>query len=69
MNNIDFDINNYAFNDILKLFKLSEDYNETHLANAKDIVIKMHPDNSHLEQKYYQLFCLISCYPIKNWST
>jgi hypothetical protein len=56
MNNIDFDINNYTFNDILKLFKLPEDYSETHLTMAKDIVIQMHPDNSQLEQKYYKLF-------------
>lgn len=56
MNNIDFDIDSYSFNDILNLFKLTPEYNEIQLINSKEILDKMHPDNSNLDIKYYNLF-------------
>lgn len=53
---IDFDINNYNFNDLLNLFNLSTDYTKEQLENAKNILIKIHPNNSHCDKKYYDLF-------------
>ena len=53
---IDFDINNYNFNDLLNLFNLSTDYTKEQLVNAKNILIKIHPNNSHYDKKYYDLF-------------
>ena len=54
--NIDFDINNYTFNDILKLFKLNPDYDNSQLLRAKNIVEQLHPDNSKFDRQYYDLF-------------
>lgn len=56
MNNIDFDLSSYSFNDVLNLFKLNPEYNEIEFIKAKDIINKMHPDNSNLDIKYYNLF-------------
>jgi hypothetical protein len=56
MNNIDFDLSSYSFDDILNLFKLTTEYNEIELIKAKNILNKMHPDNSNLDIKYYNLF-------------
>jgi hypothetical protein len=53
---IDFNINNYTFNDILKLFKLTHDYDENQLLKAKKMVIQTHPENSNIDRKYYDLF-------------
>lgn len=53
---IDFDINNYNFVDLLNLFNLSTDYTKEQLENAKNILIKIHPNNSHYDKKYYDLF-------------
>jgi hypothetical protein len=53
---LDLNINNYSFEDILKLFKLGTSYDKSNLIETQKIVTKMHPDNSKLEKKYYDLF-------------
>ena len=45
---IDLNINNYDFDDILKLFKIKYDYNLDDLKNIKQIVLQTHPDKSGL---------------------
>jgi hypothetical protein len=56
MNNIDFDINNYTIKDMLNLLKLTSNCDDEQLLKAKEMVIKLHPDNSQLNRKYYDLF-------------
>ena len=56
MNEIDLDINNYDLNDLLKLFKLKQDFSENELKKAKKIVLATHPDKSNLNSKYFLFF-------------
>jgi hypothetical protein len=53
---IDLNIHNYSFEDILKLFKLGKSYTKVDLIESEKMVSKMHPDNSLLDKKYYDLF-------------
>ena len=54
--NIDLDINNYDYKDILDLFKLNHDFNKNQLKNAKQIVLSIHPDKSRLDKKFFLFF-------------
>ena len=56
MDNLDLNIQNYTFEDILNLFKISKDYTEEDVINSKKIVLAIHPDNSNLDNCYYKLF-------------
>jgi hypothetical protein len=53
IDNLDLDIDNYNLNDILNLFKLEADFDETDLKTAKKIVLQLHPDKSRLPAKYF----------------
>ena len=53
---IDLNIDNYDLNDILNLFKIPFNYTENDLKNCKKIVLKTHPDKSHLDKKYFLFF-------------
>ena len=52
----DLDIQNYELQDLLELFHLPHDFNESDLKQAKKIVLKMHPDQSRLDAKYFLFF-------------
>lgn len=56
MENIDLNINNYDLNDLLNLFKLPFHFKESHLKEAKKIVLKTHPDKSKLDKKFFLFF-------------
>ena len=56
MENIDLDINNYDYQDILDLFKLNHDFNKNQLKTAKQTVLSLHPDKSKLDKKIYLFF-------------
>ncbi len=56
MENIDLNLENYSYNDILNLFHLDKNYNRDDLKKAKKIVGKVHPDKSNLDPKYFNLF-------------
>lgn len=56
MDNLDLNIKNYAFEDILNLFKIPKDYTEEDVINSKNKVLAIHPDNSNLDSSYYKLF-------------
>ncbi len=56
MNDIDLNIQNYSFDDILNLFKLNKNYTEYDIKNAKNMILKIHPENSNLDICYYNLF-------------
>ncbi len=56
MDQLDLDLDNYQLNDLLKLFKLPKNFDEQDLKEAKKIVLKMHPDKSNLEPKYFIFF-------------
>lgn len=53
---LDLDINNYNLDDILELFKIPKDFNETDLKKAKQIVLKTHPDKSQLDPDYFRFY-------------
>ena len=53
---LDLDINNYELTDILNLFKLPIMFEESHLKQAKVIVLQMHPDKSRLPKEYFLFF-------------
>lgn len=53
MDDLDLDINNYDLEDLLQLFNLPLDFNKQQLKNAKSIVLKLHPDKSGLNSKYF----------------
>lgn len=50
---IDLDIENYDFNDLLNLFKLQRNYDGNDLKRVKMIVLKLHPDKSGLDNDIY----------------
>ena len=52
----DLSIENYSFNDLLKLFELSENFNDYELKNAKKIVLRLHPDKSGLPSDYFLFY-------------
>ena len=54
--NLDLNIDNYSLDDILQLFRLSSDFDETDMKEAKKMVLKMHPDKSRLDTKYFLFF-------------
>lgn len=55
---IDLNIENYSREELYKLFgfKTSIILTEDYLKEAKNIVLKVHPDKSHLESKYFIFF-------------
>ena len=50
------DIDSYDLDEVLKLFNLSSDFDETGLRNAKRAVLKTHPDKSGLDKEYFLFF-------------
>ena len=56
MENIDLNLDNYDYNDILNLFKLSINFNANDLKNAKTKVLMVHPDKCKLDKKYFLFF-------------
>ena len=56
MNNIDLNINNYEYEDILNLFQIKYDFGEKELKQAKQKVLMMHPDKSGLNKDYFLFF-------------
>ena len=56
MSELDLDINNYGYLELLTLFGLGHDYDEKDLKDAKKIVLKMHPDKSKLGPEYFLFF-------------
>lgn len=54
---IDLNIENYNLNDFLNLFKLDINFNENDLKKVKKLVLKVHPDKSGLDKKYFLFYC------------
>jgi hypothetical protein len=50
------DIDKYDLDDILKLFKLERNFDETDLKQAKKIVLLTHPDKSGLHADYFRFY-------------
>jgi len=50
---IDLNIDNYNLEDILHLFKIPQYFDERHMKQAKQIVLKTHPDKSQLPPEYF----------------
>ena len=50
---IDLNIENYNFNDLLKLFNLKNNFCDNELRNCYKIVVQTHPDKSGLDKKYF----------------
>ena len=53
---MDLNINNYDLDDILNLFKLDYQFDIHDLKKAKKIMLKLHPDKSRLDPKYFLFF-------------
>jgi hypothetical protein len=53
---VDLNLNNYELDDLLKLFKLSYNFDNDELKKAKLIALKTHPDKSGLDTKYFIFF-------------
>ena len=56
METMDLDINHYDMKELLHLFHLDPDFGEKELKQAKQIVLKTHPDKSGLDSKYFLFF-------------
>ena len=52
----DLDLDNYNLVDLLNLFHLKYDFDEADLKKARQIVYKMHPDKSSIDNKYFIFF-------------
>ena len=75
LNSLDLELDHYSLDDIYHLFNISENkLTEDTLKGAKRIVLKMHPDKSQLDSKYFLFFSkaykrLFSVYEFQNKST
>ena len=56
MENIDLNLLNYTFEDILKLFHLKYNYSYADLKASMKLLYKIHPDKSGLDKKYFIFF-------------
>jgi len=54
--NMDLNIENYNFNDLLKLFNLKNNFCDKELRNCYKIVVQTHPDKSGLDKKYFLFY-------------
>jgi hypothetical protein len=75
LNSLDLDLDHYSLEDIYHLFNIPGGYlSEETLKSAKQIVLKMHPDKSQLDSKYFLFFSkaykrLYSIYEFQNKSS
>ena len=74
MSELDLNLDNYSLNDLFNLFNINETLDEEVMKNAKKITLKMHPDKSQLEPKFFIFFSkaynrLIEIYEFQNKST
>jgi hypothetical protein len=75
LNELDLDIDNYSLQDLFNLFNITNAVLDEHtLKQAKQIVLKMHPDKSRLEPKYFLFFSkaykqIYGIYEFQNKST
>ena len=54
---LDLDLDHYSLEDLYRLFNIYDCViNEPNLKTAKQIVLKMHPDKSRLDAKYFLFF-------------
>lgn len=53
---IDLDIENYDFNDLLKLFNIDYNFSEYDLKQCYKTVLKTHPDKSGLNKEYFLFY-------------
>ena len=71
---LDLNVDNYSLNDLYNLFNIhAQVLDEPLLKSAKQIVLKMHPDKSQLDSKYFLFFSkaykrLYSIYEFQNKS-
>jgi len=56
MDDLDLNISNYNFQDLLNLFKMEAEFTFQELKSAKAIVYKVHPDKSGLDKSYFLFF-------------
>lgn len=73
---LDLNIDNYTLQDLYNLFNISHNsiLDESLMKNAKQIVLKIHPDKSRLDSKYFLFFSnaykrLYSIYEFQNKNT
>jgi len=74
LNSLDLDLDHYSLEDLYHLFNIDGGHlSEESLKSAKQIVLKMHPDKSQLDAKYFLFFSkaykrLFSIYEFQNKS-
>jgi hypothetical protein len=57
INSLDLELDNYSLDDLYHLFNIpNSTLSEESLKSAKQIVLKMHPDKSRLDSKYFLFF-------------
>ena len=54
--NIDLNESNYDYNKLLELFSLEDNFDINDLKECRKKVLKLHPDKSHLDKKYFLFF-------------
>jgi hypothetical protein len=53
---MDLNLDHYTLEDLLKLFKLPEQFTEADLKEARKRVVAVHPDKSGLDKEYFIFF-------------
>jgi len=59
MEQMDLNIDNYEYKDILALFGLNKNFTERDIKNVKRKVLQTHPDKSGLDKKFFLFFTAI----------
>ena len=59
MEQMDLNIDNYEYKDILDLFGLDKNFTERDIKNVKRKVLQTHPDKSGLDKKFFLFFTAI----------
>jgi hypothetical protein len=53
---VDLNLENYSFDELIAIFKLSRNFTTHDVKNAKKIVLRTHPDKSGLPKEYFLFF-------------
>jgi hypothetical protein len=67
--NLDLDINNYSYKEILGLLNLTVNFNENELKQSRQIVLKLHPDKCNINKEIYLFFSELYNLVLKVWKT
>ena len=66
---LDLDINNYNYNEILELLNSNNNFNEHDLKESKKLILKLHPDKCNIKKEIFIFYSEVYNLVYKVWKT